>query len=147
MTFRLPGLRMTIRAGAALALLALFALAPTPFSPGGVALAQTPEPTVANICDRTPQVRKAILAKLPDVNDCAAVTDAHLSGITGTFPIGYGSIVEFKDGDFRGLINVNRLEVDSVFRGSTLPSSVFDGLTNLKQLVFSKNYTLTLAAG
>ena len=136
---------MTIRAVAALALLAFFALAPTPFSLGGVALAQEAdsEATVANICDRTPQVRKAILAKLPDVNDCAAVTDAHLSGITGTFPIEYGSIVEFKDGDFRGLINVNRLEVDSVFRGSTLPSGVFDGLTSLKQLVFSKNYTLT----
>ena len=35
------------------------------------------------ICDRTPAVRDAILAKLSDVTDCAAVTAAHLAGITG----------------------------------------------------------------
>ena len=66
MTFRLPNQRLILRAVAALALLAVFALAPASVSPSSVAHAQTadPEPTIINICDRTPQVRDAILALL-----------------------------------------------------------------------------------
>ena len=45
MTFQLPNLRPILRPVAALALLAVIALAPTPVSLSGVALAQTPAPT------------------------------------------------------------------------------------------------------
>ena len=34
------------------------------------------------ICDRTQEVRNAILGELTGVSDCANVTDSHLSGIT-----------------------------------------------------------------
>ena len=82
---RLPNLHLVLGAVVALALLSVFTFAPTPVSLSGVALAQPAdaEPTIVNICDRTPQVRDAILAKLTEVSDCAAVTDADLSGITG----------------------------------------------------------------
>ena len=45
MTFQLPNLRPILRPVAALAMLAVIALAPTPVSLSGVALAQTPAPT------------------------------------------------------------------------------------------------------
>ena len=45
MTFQLPNLRPILRPVAALSLLAVIALAPTPVSLSGVALAQTPAPT------------------------------------------------------------------------------------------------------
>ena len=77
MTFQLPNLRLILLAAVALALLAVFALAPASVSLSGVAHAQSadPEPAIVNICDRTEQVRDAILANLRDVSDCAAVTD------------------------------------------------------------------------
>ena len=43
-------------------------IASTPFPWGGIALAQT-----SGICDRTQEVRDAILAELSDVSDCANV--------------------------------------------------------------------------
>ena len=89
MTFRLLDLRLILRAVAALALLAVFALAPASVSLSGVAHAQTAdppadtEPASAGICGRTPQVRDAILNRLSDVSQCADVTVDHLASIDG----------------------------------------------------------------
>ena len=44
-------------------------------------------PTIVNICDRTEQVRDAILAKLRDGSDCAAVTDSDLNRVRRTPPV------------------------------------------------------------
>ena len=61
---------------AVLAFLAVVVSTSVPWD--SVALAQT-----AGICDRTQEVRDAILTKLSDVSDCANVTGTHLGGITG----------------------------------------------------------------
>ena len=106
MTFRLPNLRLILLAVAVLAFLAgFFALAPDSVSPSGVAHAQSadPDPTIVNICDRTEKVRDGILADLPDVSDCSAVTESDLESIHDldlTAPImGYydedGNMVQF----------------------------------------------------
>ena len=66
-------------AGAALTLFDSAKPTPTPTA--------TPEPATG-ICGRTPQVRDAILAMLPGVSDCAAVTDADLGAISGRLGAG-----------------------------------------------------------
>ena len=158
MTFRLPNLRLILLAVAVLALLAVFALAPDSVSPSGVAHAQSAdaEPTIVNICDRTEKVRDGILADLPDVSDCSAVTESDLESIHDldlTAPImGYydedGNMVqldlrhlgiyELKAGDFRGLSNLLRLDLH-YNNLDELPDGLFEGLTRLRDLRLDDN--------
>ncbi len=149
MPYRLPNLHLILGAVVALALLSVFTFAPTPVSLSGVALAQRAdaEPIIVNICDRTPQVRDAILAKLTDVSDCAAVTDADLGGITGELILSIREILVLKSGDFEGLANLDDLQLtDSGLE--TLPEDVFDGLTGLTSLYIIRNNALeTLPQG
>ena len=65
--------------------------------PSSTVLAQS-----SGICDRTQEVRDAILAKLSDVSECANVTEAHLGGITGDLTLSNESIAALKAGDSRG---------------------------------------------
>ena len=149
MPYRLPNLHLILGAVVALALLSVFTFAPTPVSLSGVALAQRAdaEPIIVNICDRTPQVRDAILAKLTDVSDCAAVTDADLSGISGELILSIREILVLNSGDFEGLANLDDLQLtDSGLE--TLPEDVFDGLTGLTSLYIIRNNALeTLPQG
>ena len=39
------------------------------------------------ICDRTSQVRTAILNRIPGISNCADVTSRHLAAITGTLDL------------------------------------------------------------
>ena len=55
------------------------------------------------VCDRTAEVRDAILDALTGRSACAAVTDADLSGITGTLDLANESLSAVKARDFRGL--------------------------------------------
>ena len=147
MTSRLPNLRLILLAVAALALLAVFALAPASVSLSGVAHAQSadPEPTIVNICDRTEQVRHAILAKLPDVSDCAAVTDSDLNRVTYLNLSGRHTTA-LQAGDFQGLVNLERLDLYNNSL-SELPDGVFDGLSNLEYLYLGSNDLTTLPDG
>ena len=158
MTFRLPNLRLILLAVAVLAFLAVFALAPDSVSPSGVAHAQSADPdlTIVNICDRTEKVRDRILANLPDVSDCSAVTESDLESIHAlslSAPIsGYydegGNMVqldlrhlgiyELKAGDFRGLSNLYRLDLH-YNNLDELPDGLFEGLTRLDQLRLDDN--------
>ena len=101
-------------------------------------------PSSAGICDRTEQVRDAIMAKLnkgldtPEVTDCAEVTAADLSGITGRMELSIEEIPVLKSGDFQGLSNLDDLQlIDSGLE--TLPEDVFDGLTSLTKLYIIGN--------
>ena len=147
MIFQLPNLRLILRAAAALALLAVFALAPVSVSLSGVAHAQSadPEPTIVNICDRTPQVRDAILANLRDVSDCAAVTDSDLNRVR-RLPLYYEEITALQAGDFQGLANLERLYLDGNSL-TELPDGVFNGLSNLEWLDLYGNSLTELPDG
>ena len=147
MIFQLPDLRLILRAVAALALLAVFALAPVSVSLSGVAHAQSadPEPTIVNICDRTPQVRDAILANLRDVSDCAAVTDSDLNRVR-RLPLYYEEITALQAGDFQGLANLERLYLDGNSL-TELPDGVFNGLSNLEWLDLYGNSLTELPDG
>ena len=83
------------------------------------------------VCDRTPQVRDALLAKAqandPLVTNCSKVGDDELAGIAGTLRLGGPGIAALKPGDFAGLSGVTGLFLNSNAL-SALPAGVFDGL-------------------
>ncbi len=97
----------------------------------------TPEPA-AGICDRTQQVRDAILAKLPDVNDCSAVTANDLSSIAGRLGLSRTNIAALQGVDFHGLSSLEYLNISH--NGlSALPDGVFDNLSSLECLYLYEN--------
>ena len=94
--------------------------------------------STTGICDRTEEVRTAILRKLPDVSDCGDVTDSHLAGITGELSVSYNSISALKTGDFRGLSGLEQLAINRLGL-EELPEDIFDGLSSLWRLSLSWN--------
>ena len=92
----------------------------------------------SGICDRTQEVRDAILAKLSDVSDCANVTDSHLAGITGDLTLSNESISALKTGDFEGLSGLEQLYLDTNDM-SDLPDGIFEGLESLDTLWLNFN--------
>ena len=104
----------------------------------GVGESLTLEAAASGICDRTAQVREAILAKLDHVSDCADVTAADLSGITGFLWGLSNEALTLKSGDFAGLDNLNTLYLYGN-QLSALPEDVFSGLGSLEELWLSSN--------
>ena len=109
------------------------------------------EPTHAEtvstpICDRTPQVRDAIVAAVSDVSTCGEVTKAHLtSDITSLFLNGQ-AITTLQAGDFEDLTSLTELRLyDNQLM--TLPADLFDGLTALTALNLVRNQLSSLPAG
>ena len=126
------------------------------------------DPAATGICDHTAQVRTAILAAIPEVDDCASVTDAHLAQIQTLFGSDK-SIRALKSGDFAGLssltalyLQLNQIETlpPEVFAGlerltllrlesnrlESLPIGIFDGLSSLTFLTLSRNALTDLRA-
>ena len=97
------------------------------------------------ICNRTPQVRDAILTMLSDIDNCALVTKAHLSSIT-RLNLNDQGITDLRRADFYGLDNLPGLSL-SFNSLSTLKEGVFAGLSSLKSLDLSFNSLHTLPAG
>ncbi len=118
-----------------------------------------------DICDRTPQVRDALLVAV-GTDDCAAVDSEGLAGVE-ILHLQSKQVTALRAGDFDGLtsllylpLNQNQLTVlpDSVFDGLTslqelylqenqltaLPDSVFDGLTSLQSLWLQENQLTAL---
>ena len=90
--------------------------------------------TSVGICDRTEQVRDAILERIDGVDDCAAVTAAQLATIDGKIhPAGGENAANFQPGDFDGLTALETLDLRGA--GFTyLEAGVFDGLASLTVL-------------
>ena len=102
-------------------------------APSSTVLAQS-----SGICERTQEVRDAILAKLSDVSECANVTDSHLAGITGDLTLSNESISALKAGDFKGLSGLEQLYLDTNDL-SNLPDGIFEGLERLDTLWLNFN--------
>ena len=98
-----------------------------------------PDTTASGICGRTQQVQDAILAEISGVDDCAAVTDADLAGITH-LQIVRKSITSLKSGDFAGLTALTDLLLDNNDLDA-LPDGLFSGLTALTHLALGDNST------
>ena len=102
--------------------------------------------TPTTLCDRTPQVRDAIVAAVPRVSDCNDVTQTQLAtGITSLFLNGQ-SITTLKADDFAGLTSLVELRLyDNQL--STLPADLFDGLSSLTTLYLNGNQLSLLPNG
>ena len=97
------------------------------------------------VCDRTPQVRDGILAKLSGTSDCAEVTDEHLSGIVRVLDLSSMGIAVLRVGDFSGLGNLGQLWLHENAL-TTLPADVFSDLGSLEVLWLYSNALTILPA-
>ena len=95
-----------------------------------------------DICDRTPQVRDALLEAV-DADDCAAVDSARLAGVE-TLDISAKQVTALRTGDFDGLSSLRQLRLDGNHQLAALPDSVFDGLASLRQLHLDGNQLTAL---
>ncbi len=98
-----------------------------------------------SVCDRTPDVRNAIVAALPNISNCANVTAADLATIT-SIDIRYENITALKEDDFNGLTALEILDLSYNDLGS-LPAGIFDNLTALTSLDLYGNDLGSLPAG
>lgn len=99
------------------------------------------------VCDRTSQVRDALVNAVSGVSVCNRITAAHLAGIEELYlwnrnPSRAG-ITELQANDFRGLssLRVLRLDDNSL---ATLPARIFSGLSALEELSLHGNSLSTL---
>ena len=100
------------------------------------------EVLTGGVCERTPQVRDAIVAAIGAASNCSEVTVGQLATISALRLNGQ-NITALKPGDFEGLTSVvNVVLSDNAI--SALPAGVFDGLSAVGGLQLQVN---NLAAG
>ena len=106
---------------------------------------QNNAPEFTPVCDRTPQVRDAIVAVLPGVSDCNDVTKSHLALITN-LNLSDKNITGLKAGDFDGLSSLRTL---TLYKNtlSSLPAGIFSGLDSLNRLDIGSNQLNSLPNG
>ena len=116
------------------------------------------------LSERTPQVRDAIIAKLPGISNAKDVTPAHLAVIR-ELDVSNKKISALKTGDFNGLTALSRLELgwnslsdisalagltsltELLVYGNALSDiSVLSGLTSLRQLFLGDNSISNISA-
>ena len=97
-----------------------------------------------NICDRTPQVRSAILEAI-DADECAAVNSDEMASV-GVLTLHDEHLTALAGGDFAGLtsLQILRLQRNQL---TTLPAGVFDSLTSLQYLFLYDNQLTALPVG
>ncbi len=96
---------------------------------------------VTSVCERTRQVRDAIVAAA-SVSACSDITEAHLAAITGLFLSGQ-NITDLKPGDFHGLTGLTKLALFET-QLTSLPEGLFDGLSNLIGIELGDNQLTSL---
>ncbi len=102
----------------------------------------------SGICDRTEQIRDAILAQLAwmNISDCKNVTDPYMSYVLVLLGLENSGITELQAGDFEGLSWLGSLNL-SRNNLSPLPEGVFDDLGSLIVLYLDINHITELPAG
>ncbi len=89
------------------------------------------------LSDRTPEVRDAIVAALPNVTDAAKVTKAQVAAIT-SLNLRNAGITALKAGDFSGMTGLTSINLyNNQLR--SLPNGVFEGLTSLTTVRLGRN--------
>ena len=99
--------------------------------------------TQSGVCDRTPQVRDALVAIVGGGVTCADVTADQLGRIS-VLSLGSERIETLQSDDFAGLTSLEQLDLyDNDL--TALPPNIFAGLTNLRQLNLWHNDLTTLS--
>ena len=96
-------------------------------------------------CERTEQVRDAILAKLGET-DCGNVGSEELATVSGTLNLVGKQITSLQSDDFYGLTALTRLWLNNN-QLESLPEGIFSGLTALTQLTLYDNQLESLPEG
>ncbi len=130
-------------AAALAALLLAVAVATTAVLAPRPAQAQT-TPTPA-VCDRTLQIRDAIVAAIDGITNCTDVTSAHLTSIQELDASETG-LTALLAGDFNGMTGLRSLSLDQN-QLTSLPAGIFDSLTGLRTLALYNNQLTSLPAG
>ena len=106
---------------------------------------QNNAPEFTPVCDRTPQVRDAIVSIVPGVSDCKNVTKSHLALIIN-LNLSDQNITALKAGDFDGL---SSLRILTLYKNtlSSLPVDIFSGLDSLNRLDLGSNQLSSLPVG
>ena len=103
-------------------------------------VAATPFP---GVCDRTAEVRDAIVDAVTGKTTCSAITDADLAGILRLPVNNDRNFTALKSGDFAGLTALNALLLNDNNLAS-LPANIFDELTTLEELLLTGNKLTSL---
>ena len=101
---------------------------------------------VIGVCDRTAEVREAIVSMVVGKTTCSAITDADLAGILRLPVNNTSSLTALQSGDFAGLTALKQLLLNDSSLAS-LPANVFDTLTTLEELLLTNNSLSSLPAG
>ena len=96
-------------------------------------LVRLPGMMSGGICDRTPQVRDAIVDLIPHVDACAAVTDADLAAVGGLLNLRNSGISSLRSDDFAGLTKLESL-ILTRNQLTTVPAGIFSQLVALQRL-------------
>lgn len=81
-------------------------------------LSLLPVTQTPSVCDRSEQVKSAILEKLPSGTACGDVTEAQLnSTVTRTIDLRRKGIISLKEGDFNNLTSLTSLNLESTGSG------------------------------
>ena len=97
----------------------------------------TGTPASGGICDRTPQVRDALVAAL-SANDCHSVTFRQLATLNDSLDLSNQAIASLRADDFLGLHRLRTLKLNHNYLG-TLPARAFADLSSLRQLHLHNN--------
>ena len=97
------------------------------------------------ICDRTPQVNRAILDMLSTVSDCASITMNNLAEIS-ILDLSNVNLSTLQAGDFNGLSNLTDLDLQNN-QLRTLPESIFSNLQSLNRVRLGNNHISELPDG
>ena len=112
-----------------------------------VSLAASAQTTSADVCNRTAEVRDAVIAAVSGKSTCQAITNTDLAGITTLAISAKPYLTSLKAGDFAGLTSLTRLEIGNTAL-SSLSAGVFNEPTSLTTLELYNNISLSsLPAG
>ncbi len=89
------------------------------------------------VADRTPQVRDAIVAAVPNVAAASDVTETQVAAIT-SLDLRRKGIASLKTGDFSGMVSLSNLNLFGNQLRS-MPTGLFSGLTALTTLRLGRN--------
>ena len=115
------------------------------FSPISFTLEEGVVQEIIPVSERTPQVRDAIVAAVPDASSSSDVTAADLAEIRGLSML-RKNITSLKADDFDGLSSLGGLDL-RINSLTTLPEGIFDGLLALRYLYLSDNSLTILPEG
>ena len=96
------------------------------------------------VCLRTPVVRDGIVKRIPGIDECWEVTQAHLSAMI-YLDFVRDPYVSLKSGDFSGLTALKKLYIPGT-QLTGLPADIFSGLTALEELSLANNRLSSLPA-